>query len=168
MFAGIVAKNKRSLLAGISFGLTSGIITTLGVFIGIDVMTSSKQAVFAGIISIAIADSLADAVGIHLAREAEGKYSHLEIWLSSTATFFTKAILTTIFILPLILFDLQGALIVTIALGFILLSLLSLVIAQINKEKPLKPILEHNFVALIVIILTYVASHFISRLIGNI
>ncbi|MFC1651710.1 hypothetical protein ACFL24_00945 [Patescibacteria group bacterium] len=166
MFAGLVAKNKKSLFAGASFGLTSGVITTLGILVGVGTITNSMEAVLAGIISVAIADSLSDAMGMHLAKEAEGGSHSNEIWSITFATFATKFLFTIIFILPIIFFDLKEAMVIGIASGFILLSLLSLVITRINKQKPLKPILEHNLTALLVITLTYVVGYLVHRFIS--
>ncbi len=55
---------KESLNTGISFGLTSGVITTLGLIVGLHSGTHSKLAIIGGIITIAIADAFSDALGI--------------------------------------------------------------------------------------------------------
>ena len=46
---------KRSVKAGFSFGLTSGVITTLGLMVGLHSSTHSKLVVIGGILTIAIA-----------------------------------------------------------------------------------------------------------------
>jgi hypothetical protein len=51
---------------GLSFGLTSGLITTLGLMIGLNSGTNSKLVVIGGILTIAVADSLSDSLGIHI------------------------------------------------------------------------------------------------------
>jgi len=51
---------KRSFRIGFSFGLTSGIITTLGLMVGLYSSTNSQLVVIGGILTIAIADSLSD------------------------------------------------------------------------------------------------------------
>jgi len=63
-------KYSHQLITGISFGLTSAVITSLGMIVGLYSATSSKLAVVAGIIIMAIADGLSDAVGLHMAEEA--------------------------------------------------------------------------------------------------
>ncbi|HID72702.1 TPA: hypothetical protein EYP38_02060, partial [Candidatus Micrarchaeota archaeon] len=73
---------KRSIKTGFSFGLTSAIITTLGLMVGLNAGTHSSLAVIGGVITIAIADSLSDALGIHVSTEALNKYSDKEIWES--------------------------------------------------------------------------------------
>ena len=66
---------KLSIRKGFSFGLTSGIITTLGLIVGLYSGTGSKTIVLAGIIVIAVADALSDSVGIHISEEAENKHT---------------------------------------------------------------------------------------------
>jgi hypothetical protein len=53
---------KESLKTGITFGLTSGTITTQGLMIGLYSGTNSRGVVIGGILTIAIADSLSDAL----------------------------------------------------------------------------------------------------------
>ena len=62
---------KSVLWKGVGFGLTSGVITTLGMIIGLHSGTRSKLAVEVGIIVLAIADASSDAMGIHVSEEAE-------------------------------------------------------------------------------------------------
>ena len=57
---------KESVKKGFGFGLTSGVITTLGMMVGLNASTGSRTAVIGGIIAIAIADAFSDAVGMHI------------------------------------------------------------------------------------------------------
>jgi len=70
----------HSLKTGFSFGLTSGIITTLGLMVGLHSGTHSKLAVTGGILTIAIADAFSDALGIHISEESKNKRITKEIW----------------------------------------------------------------------------------------
>ncbi|MEO0185998.1 MAG: VIT1/CCC1 transporter family protein, partial [candidate division WOR-3 bacterium] len=74
---------KHSLKTGFSFGSTSGIITTLGLMVGLHSGTHSKIVVIGGILTIAIADAFSDALGIHVSEESENKHSTKEIWEST-------------------------------------------------------------------------------------
>ena len=69
--------NKHSLEVGLSFGITSGIITTLGLMVGLHSGTHSKVTVIGGILTIAIADSFSDALGIHISEESEGIHTDI-------------------------------------------------------------------------------------------
>jgi len=138
----------------------------MGILVGVGIITNSEKAVLAGIVSVAIADSLSDATGMHLAKEAEGRSRPGEIWAVTIATLLAKFFFTIIFLLPILLFDLVEAMIIGIGLGFVLLSLLSLMIAKIHKQKPFKPVLEHNLTALLVITLTYLIGYLIHRFVS--
>ena len=103
---------KHSFLVGFSFGLTSGIITTLGLMVGLHSSTHSRLAVIGGILTIAVADALSDALGIHISEESENKHSHKEIWEATISTFLSKFIFTLTFIIPVLLFKLPTAIMV--------------------------------------------------------
>ena len=62
---------KDSLRTGICFGLTSAVITTLGLMVGLHSGTHSRLVVLGGILTIAIADAFSDALGIHMSEESE-------------------------------------------------------------------------------------------------
>ena len=57
---------KRQLKVGLSFGLTSAIITTLSLIVVLIPGTESKIVVIGGILTIVIADAFSDALGINL------------------------------------------------------------------------------------------------------
>jgi hypothetical protein len=63
---------RHTLKTGFSFGVTSGVITTLGLITGLESGTGSKPAVMGGILAIAISDSISDAMGMHMTEEAAG------------------------------------------------------------------------------------------------
>ncbi|MBN1254783.1 MAG: hypothetical protein JXA50_05870 [Deltaproteobacteria bacterium] len=154
---------RHSIKTGLSFGLTSAIITTLGLMVGLHSGTHSKLVVIGGILIIAIADAFSDALGIHMSEESENIHSTKEIWEATIATFFAKFIFASTFIIPLLLFPLNTAIIVSIMYGLILLSLFSLYMAKGQGEKPWKVIAEHLVIAVIVIMLT----HYIGEWIGT-
>jgi vacuolar iron transporter family protein len=153
---------KRAIFAGLSFGLTSGVITTLGLLVGLSSATHSRIAVIGGVITIAFADALSDSLGIHISEEAGNKMNHKQIWHSTFAAFFSKFLLGLSFIIPLILFSLELATIIGIIYGAIILIFLSYFISKRNKTKTLNVILEHISIATLVIII----SHFIGKLVN--
>src|SRR3989339_2152552 len=102
---------------GFSFGLTSAIVTTLGLMVGLNSGTHSRLAVIGGILTIAIADAFSDALGIHISEESEGKHTQEEIWLSTLSTFAAKFVVTVMFLAPVLLLDLTRAIAVSIAFG---------------------------------------------------
>jgi len=146
---------RDSALKGISFGLTSGIITTIGMMIGLYAGTKSRLVVVGGILSIAVADSFSDALGIHISEETEKKKTAKQVWASTFATFISKFVFALMFIIPVMLFSLSKAIMVSVVVGLLLLSLLSYFIAREKKENPFYVILEHLLIAIIVIVITY-------------
>jgi len=152
---------KQSHKIGIVFGITSGIITTTGLMVGLSAGTHSRLAVIGGILTIAIADSMSDALGIHLSEESNKKISHREVWEATILTFLTKLIFSSSFIIPILLFSLGTAIIINIAVGLTILSILSYSIAKHKNESPLAAILEHLATAIVVII----ATHYLGELI---
>jgi hypothetical protein len=105
---------KNSFKTGLSFGLTSGIITSLGMIVGLHSGTHSKAVVIGGILTIAIADAFSDALGIHVSQESENRHSPREVWESTVATFAAKVAFALTFILPILWLALSSAIIVSI------------------------------------------------------
>lgn len=157
---------KDSIRTGLSFGLTSGIITTLGLITGLGASTRSKTVVIGGILTIAIADAFSDALGIHISEEAEAKHSPREIWASTISTFAAKFLFASVFILPVALLELRTAIIVSAAMGLSFLGVFSFVIAKREGINPRAVVLEHLIIAVVVLIATNFVGEWISRSFG--
>lgn len=155
-------KIKKSFKTGLSFGLTSGIITTLGLMVGLHSGTHSKLVVIGGILIIAIADSLSDALGIHISEESESEHSPKEIWESTISTFLSKLIFALTFIIPILLFEFSIAILVSVIWGLFALSVISFYLAKEQNIKPQKAIAEHLIIALVVIVITHYLGDWIS------
>lgn len=164
-------KYSHQFITGVSFGLTTAVITSLGMLVGLYSATSSKLAVIAGIVIMAIADGLSDAVSLHTVEEAEfekGKNKHTpkEIWLTTLFAFLAVFGFTMTFAIPLLILPLKTAVPVDILWGILLLTILNLLIARTKNEKPTKLIIEHILLAIAVIIVSYFAGNLIARVIG--
>ena len=146
--------STHSLKVGINFGITSGIITTLGLMVGLNSGTHSSFVVIGGILTIAIADAFSDALGIHISEESENTHTTKQIWISTVSTFLSKLIFASTFIIPVLLFELSTAVVVNIIWGLSVLTIVSYKIAQKQKARRWKVILEHLSIALIVIVIT--------------
>ena len=140
---------------GFSFGLTSGIITTLGLMVGLHSGTHSKLVVISGILTIAIADAFSDAMGIHISEESEDKHTSKEIWLSTISTFLTKLCFALTFAVPVLLFELLTAVVISIVWGLLMLSVFSFFIAKEQKKNPRQVVAEHLIIALVVITIAH-------------
>jgi VIT1/CCC1 family predicted Fe2+/Mn2+ transporter len=144
------------------FGLASATITTLGLMIGLESSTSSRIAVLGGIITIAIADAFSDALGVHIAKESEGNFTHHEVWQATLATFFFKAFFAGTFLIPVLLLPLQPALLVSIVWGAVILFFQSYNLARSSAKKIWPIISEHLLIAAVVIISTHYLGHLLA------
>lgn len=140
---------------GLSFGLTSGVITTLGLVVGLAAGTASRLAVLGGIVTIAVADALSDALGIHVSEEAEAVHTQAEIWTSTAATFTAKFAMALSFTIPVLLLELDLAVIVSVAWGAVTLAALSYQLARIQEVRAWPVVTEHLVVAAIVVAATH-------------
>lgn len=150
---------RQSVKTGLSFGLTSGVITTLGLMVGLHAGTHSRVAVIGGIVTIALADALSDAMGIHIAEESKNSGTELEIWEATIATFAAKFVIAMSFVVPIMLLPLDRAVLASIGWGLSMLTLLSYGLAKAQKIAPWKVIAEHGAIAIFVV----AATHFLGE-----
>lgn len=149
--------NNEGARTGLFFGATSGVITTIGLIAGLHAGTNSVTAVLGGILVIAVADALSDALGIHLAEEADPNASQHHIWAATVTTFITKFLFAITFAIPVLLLPLRPAVLASVAWGIAVIAVLSWFIARAQKSSPLAIVAEHVGIAIIVV----VVSHYI-------
>jgi VIT1/CCC1 family predicted Fe2+/Mn2+ transporter len=142
----------RSVRIGISFGLTSGVITTLGLLVGLSSGTNSRAAVVGGILTIAVADALSDGLGIHVSEESEGSRSSREVWTATGVTVVAKLLMALTFLVPVLALDLDAAVIVSIVWGAVALSTLSYIVAVGQGGRPWSVVAEHLAVGAFVVV----------------
>lgn len=140
---------------GISFGLTSGVITTLGLIVGLHSGTGSRLAVIGGILTIAVADAMSDALGIHISEESKPATSHRHVWTATAATFLAKFGMAITFVVPVLLLPLDTAVLTSIGWGALVIAGLSWQIAKAQDERPQSVIGEHLLIATVVVIATH-------------
>jgi VIT1/CCC1 family predicted Fe2+/Mn2+ transporter len=157
---------KTSFATGISFGLTSGVITTLGLIVGLHAGTHSPLAVIGGVLTIAIADALSDALGIHIAEESRRR-STVHIWQATIATFAAKLTMALTFLVPVLLFELGTAIVASIVWGFAVLAALSLRLARAQRIAPWRVIGEHLFIAAVVVAVTHLVGDWVGGVFGS-
>jgi VIT1/CCC1 family predicted Fe2+/Mn2+ transporter len=152
---------KSSFKTGLSFGLTSGVITTLGLMVGLHSGTHSRSVVIGGIVTIAVADALSDALGIHIAEESRNSGNALEIWESTIATFVAKFLIAMTFVVPVLLLPLEAAMMVSVGWGFTLLAVLSYFLARAQQISAWIVIAEHLLIGVSVIAITHYVGDWI-------
>jgi len=157
---------KASFKTGLSFGLTSGVITTLGLMVGLHSGTHSRTVVIGGILTIAIADAMSDALGMHIAEESKNNGVLSEIWESTIATFAAKFLVAFTFVVPVLMLPLEKAMIVSVVWGLTLLAVLSYLLARAQQISAWKVISEHLIIGISVIAITHYVGDWIREILS--
>lgn len=157
---------RQSISAGIHFGMTSGVITTLGLMVGLHSGTHSIQAVIGGVITIAIADAFSDALGIHISEESRRDVSASQVWWATVATFAAKLLMALTFVLPVLLWPLDLAVTISVAWGMTVLAWLSYRMARARGERPWSVMIEHLLIAALVIVISQQVGGWVARYFG--
>ena len=158
--------SNKGVRTGLFFGATSGVITTLGLIAGLNAGTHSMAAVLGGIFVIAVADSMSDALGIHLAEEADANATADHIWAATVSTFFNKLVFALSFAVPLLLLPLEQAVIASVVWGMLVITVLSYFIARAQKASAVAIIAEHLGIALLVVVLSHLIGLWVGRTFG--
>lgn len=145
------SSDRAALLSGAGFGLTSGVLTTLGLIVGLHSGTDSRTAVAAGIATVAISDALSDALGIHVSQESSGADAR-SAWIAAGMTFAGKFLFAMSFLLPVLLLPLGAAVLVSVGWGLTLLTGFSWWIARQNDDDPKAVVGEHLAIAVVVLV----------------
>lgn len=152
---------------GLFFGATSGVITTIGLIVGLNSGTRSITAVLGGILVIAVADAMSDALGIHLAEEADPDTDHVHVWAATIATFLTKFVFSISFAVPLLLLPLGPAVVVSVAWGILVIVVLSYFLARSQNESPVSIVAEHVGIAILVLVLSHYIGVWVAATFGQ-
>ncbi|HQO77045.1 MAG TPA: hypothetical protein PLG17_00885, partial [Thermodesulfobacteriota bacterium] len=140
---------------------TSAAITTLGLIVGLHSGTHSKSVILGGILTIAIADAFSDALGIHVSEESRNIHAAKHIWAATAATLLSKFFFALTFAIPILIFPLSTAIVVTIIWGMSLLVFLSYAMATSQGQAPWKAVAEHVVIAVIVVAITHGVGYWV-------
>ena len=156
---------KASWKTGLSFGLTSGVITTLGLMVGLHSGSHSRAIVIGGILTIAVADAMSDALGIHVSEESKKSGPTIQVWEATLATFIGKFVIAASFVVPVMMRPLDQAIVISVIWGLFLLAILSFLIARAQAIPPWKVIGEHLLIALFVVAITHAVGDWAQELV---
>ena len=145
---------KKAQKRGLNFGITSGVITTLGLIYGLHSSVGTKVAILGGILTIAIADSLSDALGMHISVESTGE-DHKNVDAATKYTFLSKFSVALTFLIPFLFLNIIPALILSTIWGVSIIVYVNYRIAKKLRKKPLKFITEHLSLTALVLILAH-------------
>lgn len=146
-----------------SFGATSAIVTSLAFIVGLFRNANPKPVIIGSLLVIAIADNIADSLGIHIYQESQLLSSKI-IRASTFFNFLTRFLVMLIFILLVAFLPMGYAVIFSIVYGISLLSILSYFIAKEQKVNPYRAILQHVVIAVLVVIVSNFLGEWITQI----
>jgi len=147
-----------------SFGIASSVLTTLGIIVGLNAATSSKLAVIGGIVAVAVADSLADSIGMYSSEKSKRGVSNSSAFKAALNVFIGKVVFTLTFIVPFLMFPVSTAIIVSVIWGLLLIKFVNFQIAYVQGESIPKTIIKNVLIAIAVIMLSYIAGYLVGLL----
>lgn len=153
---------KTSVKKGVGFGITSGVITTVGMVVALYFLSGDKVVITGAILSIAIADSVSDALGIHISEESDKTKDKKHIWGATLWTFFSKFLITISFLFPIFLFQLEVAIYASLLWGYFLLTTISIKIARDRGENIFNTVTEHVLAMSVVIVVIFLTEKILS------
>ena len=146
-----------------SFGATSSTVTSLGIIFGLLTSSNPKASVIGALLVIAVADNIADSLGIHIYRESTATNKE-NTRMFTISNFITRFGITLTFVVLFVFLPTDYAAISCTAIGFAILVFLSYLIGVQHKTNTLREIGIHLGIAIPVIVI----SHFLGQLIFSI
>jgi vacuolar iron transporter family protein len=146
-----------------SFGATSSTVTSLGIIFGLLTSGNPKAGVIGSLLVIAVADNIADSLGIHIYRESTATKKE-NTRMFTISNFLTRFGITLTFVAFFAFLPLDYAAVACTIIGMSILVFLSYLIGVQTKTSVTKEILVHLGIAIPVIII----SHFLGQLIFSV
>jgi len=153
---------------GMTFGVMDGVITVIGVLVGLYVL-GNPLLVIAGILIAGFAGSLANAAGIHVSQETEGKHPPEEVMTSTVLAFASTASVTIILVLPFFFLDMGLAVAVSVTMGLLFIAGVGVFVAgKLRKRgtEKAKLVAEYLLIVSMVIVLSYGFGLLVKNILG--
>lgn len=116
-------------LTSLSYGGTAAIVTSMSLVVGLDTAMGSRAALVSSLLVVALADNLSDSLAIHMYQEAE-RLAPRRALRSTLLNFVVRLLVATTFVVQGWLLP-SGLLVpVTLGWGFLLLGVLTALIAR--------------------------------------
>ena len=143
-----------------SFGATSSTVTSLGIIFGLLTSGNPKASIIGSLLVIAVADNIADSLGIHIYRESTATKEE-NTRMFTISNFVTRFGITLTFVALFAALPLEYAAWSCMAIGLGILVFLSYLIGVQRKTSTIREIIIHLGIAIPVIVI----SHFLGQLI---
>lgn len=139
-------------MGNVSFGGTAAIVTSVALIFGLDAATATKTTIVSGLLIVALADNLTDALSMHVYQESERRLESREAFIATWSNFVTRLLLALTFVLLVVLLPIAGAVIASAAWGLLLLIALTWALARERKARFSVELAKHLAAALAVIL----------------
>jgi VIT1/CCC1 family predicted Fe2+/Mn2+ transporter len=136
-----------------SYGATAGIVTSLALIVGLDAATATEAAIVSGLLIVALADNLTDALSIHIFQESE-RLEAREAFRTTLTNVGTRLFISLTFVLVVVLLPMASALVVSVIWGLSLIVALTYILARERKVSVTIEIAKHVSVALVIILVS--------------
>jgi len=137
-------------LTRFSFGATSAIVTSLAFIVTLSSSPQPKASIIGSLLIFAVADNIADSLGIHVFQESDLK-SVETVNASTLSNFATRLALIAVFIAMVYALPIAFAVATSVAWGVTILTALSYLIAREQGARATTAIAQHLAVAALVI-----------------
>ncbi len=148
-----------------AFGATSSTVTSLGLIFGLLTSGNPKASVIGSLLVIAVADNIADSLGIHIYRESTAAKPE-KTQMFTISNFITRFGITLTFVGLFVLLPLDYAAISCTVIGFGVLIFLSYLIGIQRKTSIMREIAIHLGIAIPVIVLSRLLGQLIFSVLG--
>jgi VIT1/CCC1 family predicted Fe2+/Mn2+ transporter len=136
-------------LSKFSFGATSAVTSSLALMVGLNQLGVSGVGMIGALLVIGLADNIADSLGMHIYSESRLK-NHTK--LNTITNYLTRLAITLLLIAFVIFLPITYAIIASVIIGLIVLTILSYFIAKAHKLNPYRNVAEHLAVAVLALI----------------
>ena len=149
-------------IANLSFGGTAAIVTSVALIFGLDAATATKSTIVSGLLIVALADNLTDALSMHVYEESKRRLQPREAFIATLTNFFARLAVALTFVLLVVLLPLASAVIASGAWGLALLVALTWALARERKLGFAVELAKHIAAALTVILVARAIGIFIT------
>jgi VIT1/CCC1 family predicted Fe2+/Mn2+ transporter len=137
-------------IGNVSFGGTAAIVTSVALIFGLDAATATKSTIVSGLLIVALADNLTDALSMHIYEESERRKGTREAFVATWSNFVARFLLALTFVALVLLLPVHWAVAASATWGLALLSLLTWALARERQVSFATELAKHLTAALAV------------------
>jgi VIT1/CCC1 family predicted Fe2+/Mn2+ transporter len=141
-------------IANLSFGGTAAIVTSVALIIGLNAATATKSAIVSGLLIVALADNLTDALSMHVYEESRQRLHRREAFFATMSNFATRLALALTFILLVLTLPIESAVVASAVWGLSLLVALTWALSRERNVSFIIEVVKHVGAALAVILVS--------------